>query len=180
MISSIISKKLTIISLLALLFFWAVLIDVNVRAATTASVTATVTAQNIAVIVDDGTVTYGTLGVGSSQVTTSIAGGLDDTQGAVNAGNIPQDFNIKGQNSVGSPGWALMATPGADQYAHKFCTSNCATTPTWISLGTGYTALTTSIAVGATQSFDLVLFTPITSSDYTQQSVDVTVQAVAP
>lgn len=143
------------------------------RAASTASVTATVTVQNISVTVTDGTVAFGTLASNSSTGTNPA-----DTQTATNNGNITENLNIKGQNS-GS--WTLGATAGSDQYVLKFCTATCGTPPTnYTALTTSYQTLATSVATSGTQTFDLYITTPNPSTVYTQQSVDVTVQAVAP
>jgi len=141
-------------------------------AATTAAVTATVTVQNISVSVADGTVAYGSLATNSSAGTNGT-----DTQTATNNGNVAEDFTIKGQNSAN---WTLDSTNSTtDHYIHRFCTSSCASPPT------SYTALTTSfqslgsgnVAANGTQTFDLYITTPQTSSVFTQQSVDITVQA---
>lgn len=142
-------------------------------AAETASVTATVTAQNVSVTVADGTVAYGTTSLGSSKNTVA----LSDTQTATNAGNVTSQLNIKGQNSTA---WTLAGTAGSDIYVHKFCTSTCATPPTnYTALTTNYQTLSASVAASGTQNFDLELTVPSSTSSYTQQSVDVIVQAVA-
>lgn len=146
----------------------------SVRAASTASVTATVTVQNISVTVSDGTVTYGTMGVSTSGDTT--ASGLNDSQTATNNGNVTENVNIKGQNSAN---WTLGAAAGVDTYAQKFCTTNCDSSPTWTALTTSYQTLASSIATSGTSVFDLQITTPTSSTNFTQQSVDVTVQAVA-
>lgn len=144
-------------------------------AATTASVTATVTVQNISLTVTDGTVTYGTLGQNATKST--IVADLNDKQTATNNGNIAEDFNIKGQNSTN---WTLGATAGSDQYIHKFCTASCTSPPTnFTALTTSYQALGTNIATSATKSFDLFLNTPNPSTVFTQQDISITVQAVA-
>jgi hypothetical protein len=147
---------------------------VGAKAADTGVVTATVSAQNIAVSVTDGTVTYGTLGMGSSANTTST-GGNHDSQTAQNTGNISESLNIKGQDSTA---WTLQATAGSEQYTHKFCITNCDTTPVWGSLSIGYTTLATGIGVTASQAFDLMIGTPTVTTNYDSQSVNVTVQAV--
>lgn len=144
------------------------------KSATTSTVTATVTVQNISVSVSDGTITYGTLGTSSTQDTTST--GADDSQTATNDGNVTEDFNIKGQDSAN---WTLAATQSTDQYFHKFCTTDCDGTPTWTALTTSYQTLASSVSTSGTQIFDLQIGTPSSTSNYTQQSVDVTVQAVA-
>ncbi len=160
-------KLLAIAGLSGLLFFtWVI----RVGAATTGTVAATVTVQNISVSVTDGTVAYGTLGTGSSADTNPA-----DTQTATNNGNITENLNIKGQNSAN---WTLGASAGADTYVHKFCTASCTTPPTnYTALTTNYQTLAASVVTSGTQTFDLEISTPTTSTNYTQQSVDVTVQA---
>ena len=141
-------------------------------AATTASVTATVTVENISVSVTDGTVSYGTLGLNSSAGTNGT-----DTQTASNDGNVAEDFNLKGSDSAA---WTLdTANSTTDHYMHKFCTATCASAPTnYTGLTTSYQALASNVAALGNQTFDLYITTPQTSSVYTAQSVDVTVQAV--
>lgn len=143
-------------------------------AAPTGTVTATVTTQNISVAVSDGTISYGVLGMNATRST--IAADLNDLQTATNDGNVAEDFNIRGQNSLG---WTLAGAAGVDQYVHRFCVATCGTPPTnFTALTTSYQVLANSRAVLATQTFDLQINTPTTSTVYTQQSVDVTVQAV--
>lgn len=145
--------------------------------ATTAGVTATVTPQLVSVSVTDGTVAYGTLAVNTSRGTALNDGdSLDDTQTASNDGNVNQDFNIKGQSSAN---WTLAATNGNEQYKHEFCTTTCDTTPIFTPLTTSYQALAAGVAPAGTKAFDLKLTTPTATAATTQQSVDVTVQAVA-
>lgn len=162
-----------LIILSAILVFILFIVPVA-SAATTASVTATVTVQNISVSVADGTVAYGTMSVGTSENTTASA--LDDSQVATNDGNVTQDFNILGSDSAA---WTLAATTGADQYTHEWCTSTCDSSPTWNDLTTGYQTLSTAIAPAGSTTFDLQITTPSSSTSFTQQNVDVTVQAVA-
>ena len=158
---------------LILVFTGLVLSSLRAGAAETATVTATVTAQNVSVTVSDNSVTYGTMSLGSSKSTIT----LSDTQTATNAGNITSQLNIKGQNSTG---WTLAGTAGSDQYVHKFCTASCSTPPTnYTALTVNYQTLSASIAASGTQDFDLELTVPNSSTTYTQQSVDVIVQAVA-
>jgi hypothetical protein len=147
---------------------------VRAFAASTASVAATVTTENISVTVTDGSVSYGTLSAGASAST--IASDKNDTQTATNNGNVAEDFNIKGQNSAN---WTLASSAGTDQYVHKFCTGTCGTPPTnYTALTTSYQSLATNKAAAGTQTFDLQITVPNPSTVFTQQSVDVTVQAV--
>lgn len=141
-------------------------------AASTATVTATVTVQNVSVTVSDGTVAYGTLSTNSSSGTNG-----SDTQTATNNGNISEGLNIKGQDTAS---WTLSSSAGSDQYVHRFCTSTCGSAPTnYTALTTNYQTLSASVAANGTQTFDLHITTPTSSSSFTQQSVDVVVQAVA-
>lgn len=109
----------------------------------------------------------------------TITADLNDLQTATNNGNVAEDFTIKGTNSAT---WTLdSANSTADHYIHMFCTATCSSPPT------SFTALTTNdqalgagnVAAAGTQTFDLRITTPQTSSVYTQQSVNVTVTAAA-
>jgi hypothetical protein len=142
-----------------------------VIAADNATVTATVTATNVAVTVNDGVITYGNVGLGSYVDT--LAGDLNDLQTASNTGNITEDLDIKGFDSVS---WTLDATTSSDQYTHEFSTNTGAT---WVPLTTGYQAATTSILADNSFTFDLRLHTPTSTTDYDEQSVNVTVLATA-
>ncbi len=171
----------------------------NVALATTsATVSATVTLQNVSVTVADGSVSYGILAVDTTK--TTLAGGLSDAQTATNAGNVAEDLSIKGQDSSdwtlnnGSPGYDGTGA-GVDTYLHEYCTGTCGTEGTPIyndgtglpgNGGTSFTPLTTSyqflgsnIANSGTKTFNLLVHTPTSSTHYTSQSVDVTVLAVA-
>lgn len=146
-----------------------------VSAASTATVAATATVQNVSVSVADGTITYGTLSNNTSKST--IVADLNDLQTATNNGNVAEGLNIKGTNSAN---WTLAGTAGSDSYVHKFCTATCGSPPTnFTALTTSYQTLVASVAASGTQTFDLQVTTPNPSTVYTQQSVDVTVQAVA-
>jgi hypothetical protein len=89
---------------------------------------------------------------------------------------VTEDLNIRGQNSAN---WTLAGTAGANQYAHKFCITTCDSSPTWTALTTSYQTLQTSVAASGTKVFDLQILVPSSSATYTQESLTVTVQAVA-
>jgi hypothetical protein len=153
---------------------------------TTGTITATriivnvsLTNAVVSVSVSDGNVSYGIVGTGSSKNTTS--GGLDNTQTATNDGTIAEDLNIKGQDSAD---WTLAGSAGANQYKHEFCTGGsgspdpCDSSPSWTTMTTSYQALAINLAVSGTKKFDLKLSTPTSTTSTSQQSVDVTIQAV--
>lgn len=162
---------------LLLISFFGLVSLLQVKAATTATVGATVTVQNISVSVADGTVAYGTLGLNATASTRSPV----DLQTATNNGNVAETFNIMGMDATGSTQtWTLAATAGSAQYIHGFCIATCTTPPTnYTALTTGYATLATNIAVSGTQTFDLYINTPTATTDYTQHTADVTVQAIA-
>lgn len=145
------------------------------QAASSATVNATVTMQNVSVSVSDGSITYGTLAASTSKSTT--ASDLNDGQTATNNGNVAEDISIKGQNSAN---WTLAGSAGVDQYVHKFCTGTCTTPPTsYSALTTNYQTLSSNLSASGTQTFDLQITMPSSSTTYTQQAVDVVVLAAA-
>ncbi len=128
-------------------------------------------------ITTDGTIAYGMMAANTSKST--LPGELNDIQTAENNGNVTENFNIKGQDSTN---WTLAGTAGSDQYVHKFCndtTADCTTPPTnYTALTTSYQALDTGIIVNGTVDIQLQITTPNPSTVFTEQSVDVTIQAV--
>lgn len=154
------------------LFFGLIFSFHKAGAQSTADVTATVTVQNISVSVSDGTVAYGTLGTSSTEDTTT--NGINDSQTATNTGNVTVNLNIRGTNSAA---WTLGGTQAENQYFHKFCTTNCDSSPSWTALTTNNQNLAASVASSGSQIFDLQVGTPTITSSYDQQSVNVTVQA---
>lgn len=173
------TRKLLVTSFFGLLLGLFVFIN-NATAATTGSVTATVTAQNIAITVTDGGVAYGTLALGGTADTTS--GSKNDTQTATNTGNVSETFTIKGSNSAG---WTLSGTAGSETYKHEFCTTGggapdpCDSTPTWTALTTSDQTLATGVVGSGTQKFDLKVTVPTSTAATSAQNVDVTVTASA-
>ena len=161
---------------------------VVVEAATEGTVTATVTAQNVAVSVTDGTIAYGTMVLNTTVNTALFVGddALSDTQTATNDGNVSADLDIKGINTVGDTPWTLDSTNETlDHYVHEFCNeaeSGCDVANTelvWTLLSTEYQQLTTGLAAGGTQDFDTQITTPTSSTDFTSKSVNVLVQISA-
>lgn len=149
-------------------------LSLSVQAQDTASVTATVTAQQIAVSVSDGTVNYGVIEMGGNKSTLD----LTDTQTITNDGNVTEDFNIQGSDSTPSS-WTLVGNtaPGTDEYGHAFSTD---TGSTWTPMTSDtYTSVATAIASSATEDMDLQIYTPSSTTATAEQSVDVTIQATA-
>ncbi len=157
----------------------------NAHVASTAYTTkicAKITTPIISVSVSDGNVVYGIMPVNTSKST--LPGELNDMQTATNNGNVTENFNIKGQNATGGGcTWTLASTNGVDQYVHQFCNDtdyDCSSPPTnYTALTTNYQSLKTGIAPNGSVQIQLRLTTPTSSSCYGQQSVNVTIQAVA-
>lgn len=153
------------------------IVGVTVRAADTADVTATVTARSVSVTVTDASVAYGNVNLSGYGSTTSD--GVNDTQIADNNGNYNETFNIIGTDSAS---WTLENAIGANQYTHAFCNTNlCDSAPTWTLMQqAAYTTLSsTTVPTGGDQNFDLQIHLPSSSGSYTEQNVNVTVQAVS-
>ena len=170
------------VGIISFLLILGLVIGIVALAADEAGVDVKVTVQNFVVSVLDGNVTYGTLAVNTSRST--IAGEENEMQTATNEGSTAK-ISIKG--SVSSPaGWTLHATtPNTNVYVHKFCNDtdlDCTTPPTNYTgmTSTGYTTLKASVANAGTVDFQLQITTPTSVSDYTEQDVDITVQAAAP
>jgi hypothetical protein len=147
-------------------------IGAAVLGATEATITATVTVQNISLSVSDGSIAYGVLPVNTSRDTCY----LNDIQTVTNDGNVAEDFNIKGQNSQN---WTLGSTPSSEVYVHKFATSSCPVTWGGTALTTSYQTMATNIPVNGSVILNLQITTPTATNYYTQQDVSVMVQAVA-
>ncbi|MBI4084664.1 MAG: hypothetical protein HY431_02060 [Candidatus Levybacteria bacterium] len=173
---------LGILSLLAAITFPAL-------AATDASVTATVTPGNISVTVSPSPVGYGTVGVPSLDNVPATPS-ADPIIEANNNGGIPETFNIKGANAIGTTqNWIISTgsptgSPGYN-YNHKFADcgvgdTTCSTIDAANTMDTNYETLETNIAAGASDYFKLRLSTPTeTGGDTSEHSTTVTVQAVA-
>jgi hypothetical protein len=133
--------------------------------------------QIISVTVSDGSIAYGLVNLNTSKSTVT----LSDSQTITNDGSGAQTFNIKGQNTA-CP-WTLSGSVGTDTYKHAFCKNSdvsCAAPPTnYTNLTTSYQTLYTGVGSGVSKGLDLNISVPSTTSCYTQQSVDVTVQAIA-
>ncbi|MDY0097496.1 MAG: hypothetical protein RBS01_04060 [Candidatus Dojkabacteria bacterium] len=167
----------TVQSALLIVTLSTLLLIPKVFAADSGTVAATVTAQNISLSVSDGTISYGILAVSTTKATVNLA--PVDTQTVTNDGNVTEQFNIKGTDSAD---WTLESAVGPNQYVHKFCASSCATPPTnYTALSeASYATLAASVVPAGTQSLDLEISTPSSSTVFTSQNVNVVVQAVLP
>jgi hypothetical protein len=121
------------------------------------------------VLTSDGTVAYGLVAPGGT--TSTIA--LSDGQLAENDGNVTEIFNIKGQDT--SCPWTLAGSSGSEQYQHEYSTT---TGSFWGTLTTSYQTMSTGVAASSDVDLDLRITVPTATACFTQQSTDVTIQAV--
>ena len=144
------------------------------RAATTANVTATVSAVNLAISVADGSIAYGSVNLSTA---TSTAGN-GETQTVTNDGSTMK-LNVKSSDATGGTAWTLGTSIGSDIFKHEVSTTTGSTYMTFQATDTYLTASTT-IAAGLTQDLDFQFTTPSASTDFVQKSITITVQAATP
>ena len=162
----------SLIAIICILGIVGIIAATSVKAADTATVAATVTVQNISVSVSDGSINYGVLALSSTKSTCD----LSDTQILTNDGNVPEIFNIKGNDSAN---WTLGATAGANVYVHKFSANACPwATGTGTALTTNYQTLASAVPAGGASNLNLQINTPTSSTSFAPQSVDVTILAI--
>lgn len=157
------------ISSIVIIVLAGTIIVTAIKAADTATITATVTVQNISVSVSPGSIDYGTIGLNSSKSTCDIGSSIS----VVNNGNVTENFQIKGSNSEN---WTLGTSPGNETYVHKFSSSTCP----WTSgtpLSTSYATLANGVPRNATTTLNLQITTPTATGYFDPQSVNVTIQA---
>jgi|GEM_PF-3292610 len=146
-----------------------------IKAATTATVSVTVTAQNISVYTKTATggaaeIAYGNIAVGGRKCSTTTT----DTQEAINNGNITENFNIK---TADSTNWDIgTSSPGSEIYTHQFSTTTGSYD--WPYIDNEYVTMETGLAAEATSTLDTYISVPSSTTNYTQQSMTITVQAV--
>lgn len=171
-------KKRLLLIIIASLFLLSFSFTRLVQATGTDTVTATVTAQNISVSVDNASISFGTIATNTTKDTTT--GGVNDSSTATNDGNVVENFNIKTGNSTN---WTLAATAGSEQYTMKSCAvADCDGAPTWVAVGIdpSYATLASNVAVSGTQVFDLQVGTPTSTASFGEQTITITIQAALP
>src|SRR3989344_7314765 len=121
------------------------------RAATTANVTATVSAVNLAISVADGSIAYGSVNLSTA---TSTAGN-GETQTVTNDGSTMK-LNVKSSDATGGTAWTLGTSISSNIFKHEVSTTTGSTYMTFQATDTYLTASTT-IPAGLTQNLDFRL-----------------------
>lgn len=144
------------------------------RAATTATVAATVSATNLAVSVSDGTISFGSVALNTATTTA----GNGETQVASNDGSNAV-LNVKSSNATGGTTWSLGTSPGSDTFKLEVSTTSGSTYMTFQATDTYLTASSTfsSLSDG---NLDFRFTTPTASTDFVQKSLTITVQVTSP
>jgi len=160
----------SLIITITILAWVGMIVGIVALAADEGTVAATVTAQQISIVVTPGSVAYGSVALGATDDTIATA----EPQWAENNGNAAADFNIKGSNSAS---WSIITgVPSGEDYRHRFATDSGA----WIALDTSYVDFFDDVAENATQGFDLEILISTGTAITAEQNVNVWLQAVTP
>lgn len=154
-----------------LTIFWAY----GARAASTATVAATVTASNLAVSVSDGSVAFGSVALNTA---TTTVGGTGQTQTVSNDGSNAV-INVKSGNATGGTTWTLGTSAGSDTFKLEVSTTTGSAYMTFQATDTYLTASSSSASL-TTGPLDFRFTTPTASTDFVQKSLTITVQVTTP
>lgn len=166
-----IMKKNKLIASIAV-FSLLALVALPAIAATTADVSATVTAQLVAVSVSNGNVAYGVLDVNTNANTVD----LSQTQVVTNDGNVDVNLEVKSSDAIGGIDWNLAATNAAlDEFTHEFSSNGGGAWTAFSVVNATYTSLAGPVTT--TQNLDLRIKTPTSVSDNVQKTITITVLA---
>lgn len=126
-------------------------------------------------ITSSGVISYGYVALGVA--TSTVSHGY--TQTALNDGNATEKLNVKSSDATGGTSWTLASSIGTNIFTHEFSTT---TGSRWDVMPDSATYVTAnpSVAISGTTSFDFRLTTPSSLTDFSQKSITITVQAVAP
>lgn len=155
------------------IFTLAVFGGYTARAASTATVSATVTANNLAVSVSDGTIAFGSVALNTATTTA----GNSDTQTVTNDGSTAQ-MNVKSSNATGGTTWTLGTSVGSDTFKLEVSTT---TGSSYMTLQATDTYLTASSSMTSllSDTLDFRFTTPTASTDFVQKSITITVQVTS-
>ena len=146
----------------------------NAFAQDTDTVTATVTATNLAVSVTDGSIAFGSVALNTPTTTVGTA----QTQIVSNDGSNAT-LNVKSTNATNGTSWTLGTSPGSDVFKLEVSTTTGSTygtlqaTDVYLTASSTFTSLTN-------QNLDFRFTTPTVSTDFVQKSLTITVQVTTP
>lgn len=146
----------------------------NALAQDTDTVTATVTATNLAVSVSDGSIAFGSVALNTATTTA----GTGQTQVVSNDGSNAV-LNVKSSNATNGTTWTLGTSPGSDIFKLEVSTTTGSTYGTLQATDVYLTASSTFNSL-SDQNVDFRFTTPTVSTDFVQKSVTITVQVTTP
>lgn len=144
------------------------------RAASTATIAATVTATNLAVSVSDGSIAFGSVALNTATTTANNG----ETQVVTNDGSNAV-LNVKSGNATGGTTWTLGTSPGSNIFKLEVSTTTGSSYMTLQATDTYLTASSTFQSL-LSQNVDFRFTTPTASSDFVQKSLTITVQVTSP
>src|SRR3989344_5380996 len=142
-------------------------------AASTATVSATIRAKNLAVSVADGSIAFGSVALNTATTTA----GNSDTQTVTNDGSDAV-LNVKSGNATGGTTWTLGTSAGSDIFKLEVSTTTGSTYMTLQATDTYLTASSTFASL-EDQDIDFRFTTPTGSTDFVQKSLTITVQVTS-
>ncbi len=146
----------------------------NALAQDTDTVTATVTATNLAVSVTDGSIAFGSVALNTATTTVGTA----QTQTVSNDGSNAV-LNVKSTDATNGTSWTLGTNPGSDIFKLEVSTTTGATYGTLQATDVYLTASSTFASL-TSQNVDFRFTTPTVSTDFVQKSLTITVQVTTP
>lgn len=146
----------------------------SVSAQSTDTVTATVSATNLAVSITDGSIDFGSVALNTATSTH----GTGQTQTVTNDGSGAM-LNVKSSNATNGTTWTLGVAPGSDIFTLGVSTTTGASysllqgTDVYLTASSTFTSLTSG-------PLDFRFTTPTVSTDFVQKSLTITVQVTTP
>jgi hypothetical protein len=146
----------------------------NALAQDTDTVTATVTATNLAVSVSDGSIAFGSVALNTATTTVGTA----QTQTVTNDGSNAV-LNVRSGDATNGTAWEVGVAPGSNIFQLEISTT---TGSSYVTFQDTDVYLTASSTFGSllNQVVDFRFTTPTVSTDFVQKSLTITVQVTTP
>ncbi len=148
--------------------------SITVLAQSTDTVTATVSATNLAVSVTDGSIAFGSVALNTATSTH----GTGQSQTVTNDGSNAT-LNVKSSNATNGTAWTLGVAAGSDIFTLAVSTTTGASysllqaTDVYLTASSTFASLTSG-------PLDFRFTTPTVSTDFVQKSLTITVQVTTP
>ncbi len=166
--------KVAAMSLSVVLSLTMVFWGYHASAQDTDTVAATVTATNLAVSVNDGSIAFGSVALNTATSTVSTG----QTQTVSNDGSNAT-LNVKSSDATNGTSWTLGPSQGSDIFKLEVSTTTGSTYATFQATDVYLTASSTFASL-MDQAVDFRFTTPTVSTDFVQKSLTITVQVTTP